>query len=277
MRHYYISKDTSVTLNCEFSLASENLQYTEIEWTIVLPNREEDKTIIWLTGGMLYNDLYDPLKGRVHFTSLDPQNGDASLSIKDLRPTDTGTYQCKVKKLPEIDIKNIFLTVMERPSKPVCYMEGEAMAGKRVVLKCRSSQGTPPLKYRWSKTSGNQMLHRDAFVDTIGGTLHLPEITERDCGTYLCTVESLVGIEDCEVTLNITSPQTMSYGLKAVAAAVPTVVVVIIAAVTVICLCRRKKQNEELCSNEILEDELPALKWHRRAQGSAQVRKTLVK
>ncbi|KAM7390925.1 hypothetical protein PAMA_008906 [Pampus argenteus] len=159
--------------------------------------------------------------GRVHFTSLDPQNGDASLSLKDLRLTDTGTYQCKVKRLPKMDIKNIFLTVMERPSKPVCYIEDEATA-------------------------------------------------ERDCGTYLCTVESLVGMEDCEVTLSITLPQSMSYGLKAVAAAVPTVVVVIIAAVTVICLCRRKKQNEELCSNEILEDELPHLKWHRRAQGSAQ-------
>lgn len=121
------------------------------------------------------------------------------------------------------------------------------------------------------------MLHPDAFVDTIGGTMYLPEITEQDCGTYLCTVESLVGMKDCEVTLSITSPQTMSYGLEAVAAAVPTVVVIIITAVVVICLCCRKKQNEELFSNGILEDELPPLKWHRRAQGSAQVRKTLVK
>uniref|UniRef100_A0A0F8ASK5 Coxsackievirus and adenovirus receptor n=1 Tax=Larimichthys crocea TaxID=215358 RepID=A0A0F8ASK5_LARCR len=139
---------------------------------------------------MLYNDLYNPLKGRVHFTFLETQNGDASLSIKDLRLTDTGTYQCKVKRLPEIDIKYIFLTVMERPSKPVCYMEGEATAGKHVVLKCRSSQGTPPLNYRWSKTSGNQIVDT-TFVDTIGGTLYLPDITEQDCGTYLCTVESL--------------------------------------------------------------------------------------
>ncbi|KAM7365215.1 hypothetical protein PAMP_016161 [Pampus punctatissimus] len=148
------------------------------------------------------------------------------------------------------------------------------MAGKRVVLKCRSSHGTPPLNYRWSKTSGDQMLHRDAFVDTIGGTLYLPEITERDCGTYLCTVKSLVGMEDCEVTLNITSPQTMSYRLEAVTTAVPIVVVVIIAAVTMICLCRRKQLDEEVFSNKILEDELPPHKWHRRAQGNAQVRKT---
>lgn len=33
------------------------------------------------------------------------------------------------------------LNVMERPSKPICYIEGEATAGKD-VLKCRSSQGT---------------------------------------------------------------------------------------------------------------------------------------
>ncbi len=276
MKHYYVGKESSVTLNCGFSLASENLQHMEIEWNIVPPNTEEDdKIIIWLTGGMLYNDLYDPLKGRVHFTSPDPQNGNASLTIMDLRLTDTGTYQCKVKKLPEIDIKNIILTVMERPSKPVCHMEGEATTGKRVVLKCRSSQGTPPLKYRWSKTSGNQMLRHDAFVDSIGGTLNLPKITEQDSGTYLCTVKSLVGMEDCEVTLSVTSLQ--SYGLKAIAAAVPTMVVVIIAGIIMICFCRRNKQNEELFSNEILEDELSPVKWHRRAQGIAQVRKTLVK
>ena len=131
----------SVTLNCEFSLDSENWQHTEIEWNIVPLNREEDdRIIILLTGGMLYNDLYDPLKGRVHFTSPVPQNGDASLTINDLRLTDTGTYQCKVKKY----IRNIIRIVMERPSKPVCYMECEATAGKRVVLKCGSSQGTPP-------------------------------------------------------------------------------------------------------------------------------------
>lgn len=97
MKHYYIGRESRVTLNCEFALASENLQDMEIEWNIVPPNRD-DKIIIWLTGGLIHNHLYYPLKGRVHFTSPDPQNGDASLTITDLKLKDTGTYQCKVKK-----------------------------------------------------------------------------------------------------------------------------------------------------------------------------------
>lgn len=283
MKHYYIGRESRVTLNCKFALASEllNLQDMEIEWNIVPRNREEDdKIIIWLTGGIIYNNLYNPLKGRVHFTSPDPQNGDASLTITDLKLTDTGTYQCKVKKLNELDIKNIILNIMERPSKPICYMEGEAVADKDVILKCRSSQGTPPLKYRWAKTSGNQMLPCNAFVDTIEGDLYLGKTTENDCGTYLCTVESLVGMENCEITLNFTPPQTMSYGYEYTAAAVVTVAVVIVA---VICYCRRKK-NEEEFSNE-LEYELPLSRWRsttvswplERAQGSAQVRKSSAK
>ena len=92
------------------------------------------------------------------------------------------------------------------------------------------------------------MLHRDAFGNTIDGTLYLLKITEQDCGTYHCTVQNLVGMEDCEVTVSITSPQIISYRHEAMAAAVPTMVAVIIAAITLICFCRRKKQNEELVS-----------------------------
>ncbi|KAM7393482.1 hypothetical protein PAMP_020348 [Pampus punctatissimus] len=106
MKYYYISKESSVTLNCEFSLAFENPHYMEIEWNIVPPNREEDgKTIIWLTAGMLYNDLYDPLKGRVHFTSVDPQNGNASLTINDLRLTDTESI---LRALGEAGVSHCF-------------------------------------------------------------------------------------------------------------------------------------------------------------------------
>lgn len=132
LKYYYMAREASVTLYCGFALTSKNWQHMEIECNIVPPNRieQDDKLIIWFTGGQIYNNLYDSLKGRVHFTSPDPQNGDASLSITDLNLTDTETYQCKVKKLPELGIKNIILTVMERPSKPVCNMEDEAVADK---------------------------------------------------------------------------------------------------------------------------------------------------
>lgn len=45
-----------------------------------------------------------------------------------------------------------------KPSKPRCYADGPTEEGKDVVLKCVSSDGTPPLKYSWEKTSDNKLL-----------------------------------------------------------------------------------------------------------------------
>lgn len=105
------------------------------------------------------------------------------------------------------------------------------------------------------------MLPRNAFVDTIGGDLYLDKTTENDCGTYLCTVKSLVGMEECELILSFTSPLTMNYGHGTTAAAVVIVVVdIVITIITVICYCHRKKNGEEF-SNEILEVELLPHKW----------------
>uniref|UniRef100_A0A3B4XXR6 Ig-like domain-containing protein n=1 Tax=Seriola lalandi dorsalis TaxID=1841481 RepID=A0A3B4XXR6_SERLL len=221
IKYYYVARDSSVTLNCEFVLDSENLGHMDIEWNILAENRDQDdNTIICYTAATIYNNLYGPLKHRVYFTSPEPQNGIASLTITDLKLTDSGTYQCMVKKLPEIGIKNFILSVMERPSMPVCYMDGEAVAGEDLRLRCRSSQGTPPMDYRWSKTSGNQKLPNTAFADTIEGDLYLDKITESDTGTYLCTVLNLVGIEECELILSFPPLLSMYYVYVTIAAAV---------------------------------------------------------
>lgn len=64
------------------------------------------------SGDRAYSEYYAPLKGRVYFNSPDPKNGDASMNIMGLKAIDTGTYQCKVKKVPGIDSRKFLLTVM---------------------------------------------------------------------------------------------------------------------------------------------------------------------
>ena len=94
------------------------------------------------------------------------------------------------------------------------------------------------------------------------------KISGHDCGTYLCAVESLVGIEECEVVLSFTSLPTKNYGPATIAAAVLSVVVVIvIMIIAVICYQHRKKSEEEF-GNIILEDELPPYPWHSRKSDS---------
>lgn len=84
-----------MSLNCEFTLDSEYLENLDIQWNIVLPNRQEDdKLILWYTPTIIYNNLYAPLKNRIYFTSPEPQDGDVSICITDLKLADSGMYQC---------------------------------------------------------------------------------------------------------------------------------------------------------------------------------------
>lgn len=51
------------------------------------------------------------LAKRFSFTN-DPSQGDASLTVTDVRASDTNTYQCKVKKLPGTDARKVTLVVL---------------------------------------------------------------------------------------------------------------------------------------------------------------------
>lgn len=58
------------------SLNLRTWEYTEIVWNIVPSDKQQDdKIIIWYTGGVIYSNLYEKLKNRVHFASPDPQDG----------------------------------------------------------------------------------------------------------------------------------------------------------------------------------------------------------
>ncbi|XP_057694186.1 coxsackievirus and adenovirus receptor homolog [Corythoichthys intestinalis] len=245
MNHYYVARGSSVQLPCVYTHTVDSQQYTEVSWSIESADREE-QPIIWFTGGRLYSDLYKPMEGRVHFTSADPQNGDASIIIKDVRPSDTEMYRCLVKKLPELDKKILDLTVIEAPSQPLCSVDKE---DNSMTLKCSSLQGTPPLHYIWSKTSGNKVLPPQATVDPTRATLHF-NITERECGSYRCTVESMVGTKHCDLHLDCSLPQDNSVSsprlltTTAVAAIVVTITTLFIVIVVLAVFLYRKRKEQ---------------------------------
>lgn len=74
--------------------------------------------MILYSGDRAYEDYYEPVKGRVHFNSADPKNGDASINLTGLKSSDSGTYQCKVKKAPGIRSRKMLLIVMGESDKP---------------------------------------------------------------------------------------------------------------------------------------------------------------
>uniref|UniRef100_A0A7N8WSZ2 Ig-like domain-containing protein n=1 Tax=Mastacembelus armatus TaxID=205130 RepID=A0A7N8WSZ2_9TELE len=243
----YAAVGDSVTLRCHFNLAPEDLGVLDIEWSIKPSDvREEETLVIW----------YDPFRGRVEFVSPDPASGNASISITDLTPTDHNTYQCKVRKLPGISMINICLNVMERPTEPECNLEGVVDLGHKVVLRCRSTQGSSPMWYSWYKESRNEMLPNDGYVNSVQGDLFLTVTKENILGTYICTAQNLVGMDTCRLTLKFSSAVRIRVAAAAAGTALITIIII-----AIIIFCHHKRKIELHLGCEIIEDEMPPHKW----------------
>ncbi|XP_064208395.1 coxsackievirus and adenovirus receptor homolog [Anguilla rostrata] len=248
----------SVKLECRFSLAPEDSGPLDIEWSLLAPDsQKEDRVIILYSGDRAYEDYYVPMKGRVHFNSADPKDGDASINLTGLKAADTGTFQCKVKKAPGIKSRKIQLTVMVRPSKPRCFSEGTSHEGKDVVLKCLSAEGTSPVKYSWEKTTDSKLLPASAKLDPLTGTMNVKNASASASGTYRCTASNRVGTDECLLTLRVTPPPNTA-GIIA-GAVIGVLLALILIAIILFCCCRarNKKKYEKETSYEIREDVPP--------------------
>ncbi|NXE16777.1 VSIG8 protein, partial [Lophotis ruficrista] len=77
------------------------------------------------------------LQDRVAFVQNDPSQHDASIRLADLQVSDTGTYQCRVKK-NTVAVHEVIVTVQEKPAIPQCWTEGELIIGGSILLRCYS-------------------------------------------------------------------------------------------------------------------------------------------
>ncbi|KAJ8266524.1 hypothetical protein GJAV_G00131440 [Gymnothorax javanicus] len=248
----------SVKLECLFVLAPVDSGPLDIEWSLLASDSDkEDRAIIIFSGDRAYEDYYEPMRGRVHFSSSDPKDGDASINLTGLKSGDTGTYQCKVKKAPGIKSRKIRLTVMVRPSKPRCFSEGPSHEGKDVVLKCQSSEGTSPMKYTWEKTTDSKLLPASAVHDSLTGTMNVKNASAGASGTYRCSASNRVGTEECFLTLRVT-PAPNTAGIIA-GAVIGVLLALLLIALILFCCCRarNKKKYEKEISYEIREDVPP--------------------
>lgn len=248
----------SVKLDCQFTLSSSDTGPLDIEWSLLAADyQNEDKLLILYAGDRVYEDYYKPMSGRVHFTTPDPKSGDASINLTGLKSTDSGTYQCKVKKAPGIGSKKMQLIVMVRPSKPRCSIEGTTEEGKNIVLRCMTAEGTKPMEYKWEKTTDNKLLPASAVMDPVGGTINVRNVTAGASGTYRCVASNRVGSEECTLQLLVTPPRNTA-GIIA-GSIIAVLLILLLLAIILFCFCRarnRKKYEKEIC-NEIREDVPP--------------------
>ncbi|KAM5180790.1 coxsackievirus and adenovirus receptor [Mantella aurantiaca] len=246
-----------ITVECKYTLDPEDVGTLDIEWFLVATDSQQsDQMIINYNMGVVYQHS-GPLKDRVHFASNDPGNGDGSIEIINLKESDTGTYQCKVKKLPGQKNRKMSLTVYVKPAKTRCFIEGKQEIGNDLTLNCGSKEGSSPLSYAWQKISGLEKLPTTATLDSTGSVLSVKNASQEFSGTYRCTSRNRVGTDECLVILSVVPPANTA-GIIA-GAIIGTLLFLVILGILVFCCCRKQKEKkyEKEIQHEIREDVAP--------------------
>ncbi|CAG02521.1 unnamed protein product [Tetraodon nigroviridis] len=151
------ARGETVKLGCTYTPGPQDIGELDIEWSHVNPDMtQRDQLVLSYTGGQTHRYGDPGVSARFSFTGS-PNQGDASIAVSDLRPSDTATYHCKVKKAPGVDMRKVTLVVLVPPSTPKCWVEGAEEKGGPVSLRCKSPQGSTPMSYTWSRESGGAM------------------------------------------------------------------------------------------------------------------------
>ncbi|XP_061213499.1 V-set and immunoglobulin domain-containing protein 8 isoform X1 [Neopsephotus bourkii] len=234
----YLAKGDSVKLGCPYVLEPEDNgpQGVGIEWIQITPERTNPENVF-----LSYQDHHvnygsgSGLQDRVAFVQTDPSQHDASIRLADLQVSDTGTYQCRVKK-NTVAVHEVIVTVQgqcvcvsvppfhvpfpmgprwphsdrvpvpaEKPVTPQCWTEGEQIEGGSVLLRCYSRGGSSPLAYQWAKLAdgyGGGRLPSGTIQGRAPGDLFIRSLSEAHAGVYQCRVTNRVGYSVCQLNLS---------------------------------------------------------------------------
>ncbi|XP_066230252.1 sialic acid-binding Ig-like lectin 5 isoform X7 [Saccopteryx leptura] len=168
------------------------------------------------------NNADEPVKtdSRSRFLLADPRNNDCSLSIRDARTSDSGTYQFRVERGNDVKYtynkKMLNLQVTALMEKPIIHIPEPLEAGRPTQLTCSlpgACEGGSPLTFSWV----------GAAVDSLNPqTLHSSVLTftpkAQDHGTSLtCQVTRQGSSVTTERTiwLNVSyAPRNLTIGVS---------------------------------------------------------------
>ncbi|KAM8835296.1 CXADR-like membrane protein [Synchiropus picturatus] len=253
----------NVTLPCYHQFWVGDDPTLDIEWLLLKPTNRQRVVITYFAGRVF--DPNEAGSGRVAFAG-EYLKGDASLMLSDLSLLDSGDYSCKVKTGAQYHWSTITLTVMVKPSKPRCWLEGKLLEGGNVKMRCKSTDGSDPIHYKWEKLL-DKGKHPGKPPPTLLIDLKVPEIftlrnlTTESSGVYKCTATNDVGEESCTVDVEMHYVQDTG-ALAGAVVGVAFGVFLIILTMWVVCHKKEvKKSEEDEAPNEIREDaEAPKVK-----------------
>ncbi|XP_032106777.1 V-set and immunoglobulin domain-containing protein 1 isoform X1 [Sapajus apella] len=140
--------------------------------------------------------------------SNDP--GNASITISHIQPADSGIYICDVNNPPDFFGQNqgvLNVTVLVKPSKPLCSIQGRPETGHTISLSCLSALGTPSPVYYWHKLEGKDIVPVKENFNPATGILVIGNLTNFEQGYYQCTAINRLGNSSCVIDLTSSHPE----------------------------------------------------------------------
>ncbi|NXX95990.1 VSIG1 protein, partial [Centropus bengalensis] len=188
----------TATLLCTYT-SSAPLGNFFIQWSFYSAKESQLHTIYYYSGGQSYS--YGAFKNRIT-AATNP--GNASITISNMQPSDTGSYTCEVFS-PQGDAgqsqKSVIVNVMVKPSTPFCKIEGTPEKGHLIYLLCKCDEGFPHPTYHWYKVDENTLKPVTEQLNPNTGILYIGNLTTFETGYYRCIASNVLGNSTCELDL----------------------------------------------------------------------------
>ncbi|NXU48065.1 VSIG1 protein, partial [Turnix velox] len=235
----------NATLLCTYT-SSGPLGNFFIQWSFYSAKESQLHTIYYYSGGQSYT--YGEFKNRIT-AATGP--GNASITISNMQPSDTGVYTCEVFS-PQGDAgqsqKSVIVNVLVKPSKPFCKIEGTPEKGHLIYLLCRCEDGLPRPTYHWYKVDENSLKPMTEQHNPNTGILYIGNLTTFETGYYRCVASNALGNSTCELDLTTNH----SDGGIVAGALIGAILVAAVICIIVWVLTKRAK-NKKPPSNEMQE------------------------
>ncbi|XP_055673915.1 V-set and immunoglobulin domain-containing protein 1 [Falco peregrinus] len=235
----------NVTLLCTYK-DSGPLGNFFIQWSFYSAKESQLHTIYYCSEDQSYS--YGQFKNRIT-AATGP--GNASITISNMQPSDTGAYTCEVFS-PLGDTgqsqKTVIVSVLVKPSKPFCKIEGTPEKGHLTYLSCKCEEGLPHPTYHWYKVDENTLTPVTEKFNPNTGILYIGNLTTFETGHYRCVASNILGNSTCELDL------TTHYSDSAIVAG--ALIGAILAAViicVIVWILTKKAKTKKLSTNEMRE------------------------
>ncbi|XP_043829509.1 V-set and immunoglobulin domain-containing protein 1 [Dromiciops gliroides] len=132
--------------------------------------------------------------------------GNASITISNMQPSDSGVYICDVNNPPDFRGNNqgfVVTNVLVKPSKPFCTIRGTPEAEHAISLSCYSAEGMPYPVYQWFKVEEDTVKPVKEQYNPTTGLLVISNLTTFEKGHYRCIASNNLGNSSCEIDLTI--------------------------------------------------------------------------